>query len=221
MAFDWRLRSNGRPTSIQVGAYGSVTQPSWSSCGAAAAAAPGAPPADGTTDSVTRAWGFKYDAHLAELTTLTEPNNLTTTFLYTNYPGLGYQGGSVHPRGVSEVDAVDASSNKQDLRWTRTYTSSATPTLTTVKVEGPWNPSFMPSPDRYHLITFPTDTLNYSNGVYQIDALMDTNGKTWRTTKNAFLVNGAGVDGSLSWRPTISRPHHGQLHFPIDLGLLV
>jgi len=24
-----------------------------------------------------------------------------------------------------------------------------------------------------------------------------------------------------AWRRTISRPHHGQLHFSIDLGLLV
>ena len=193
-----------RPTSIQVGAFVSLPQPSWSGSAAPAALGPGAPPVDGTSDSATRGWFFSYDTNLAELTTLTEPSGVTTTFLYTNYSGF--------KRGVSEARAVDLNLRKQTMRWTRTFT-----TPMTIKLEGWWDPDKMATPDRYHQITFPTDTLNYGNGVYQTDSLMDAGAKAWSTTTFAYKSAG-GLNGTLSRVQSVSVQRDGSPTITSTLG---
>ena len=181
-----------RPTSIQVGAYDSIDQPAWNEYGPSA---PGAPSSDGTSPSATQTWSFTYDSVNAELVSYAEPNGLKTQFTYTTYAVQQSTIGQLQPRGISLVQAVDSASGKQSMRWTRTFPVGTTPM--SIKVEGWWDPDQMASPDRYHQIGFPADTLNYDNGVYQSDTLMDTAGKTWSTTTNAYYSTGAGVDGSL------------------------
>jgi RHS repeat-associated protein len=196
-----------RPTSIQVGAFVSLPQPSWSTAPAPAASGPGAPPVDGTSDSATRGWFFNYDTNLAELTSLTESSGVTTTFLYTNYSGF--------KRGVSEARSVDLNLRKQTMRWTRTF--PAYPNPTSIKVEGWWDPDKMATPGRYHQITFPTDTLNYGNGVYQTDSLMDAGGKAWSTTTYAYKSSG-GLNGSLSRVQSVSLQRDGSPTITTTLG---
>ncbi|WP_243294480.1 RHS repeat domain-containing protein [Geothrix mesophila] len=193
-----------RPTSIQVGSFRSLPQPSWNSTAVPAASGPGEPPGDGTSDSATRGWFFYYDTNLAELTSLTEPSGVTTTFLYTNYSGF--------KRGVSEARAVDLNLRKQTMKWNRTFT-----TPMTIKLEGWWDPDKMATPDRYHQITFPTDTTNYGNGVYQTDALMDTSLKAWSTTTYAYKSAG-GLNGSLSRVQSVSVQRDGSPTITTTLG---
>lgn len=186
-----------RPKSIQIGAFGNISQPIWSGSGSPAAVTPGAPPADGTTASALQTWTFAYDANGAELTSYTDPRGLTTSFSYTNY-GLA----SAPLRGVSRVDAIDSDANKLSKRWTRTIATSTTPLK--VKVEGWWDPNLAVAPDRYHQFEFPTDTLNQGNGVYQTDSLMDTLGKTWSTTTYTYSQFGAGLTAELSSVQSVS-----------------
>lgn len=189
------IGASGRPVAIQVGAYGSIAQPSWNGSGSSAGSAPGTPPADGTADSNTRTWSFAYDGNLAELTSYTDSNGLTTSFTFVNYTALG---GMCPPRGVSEVHAVDSASRAQWKRWTRTF-SSTLPTTLSIKVEGWWDPNQLPGgPDRYHQIVFPTDSLNYGNGVPQTDTLIDTLNKVWSTTTYSWNATGSGLNAGLS-----------------------
>lgn len=193
-----------RPTQIQIGAYGSIPQPAWSNSGSTAAVAPGAPPLDGTSDSITRTWAFTYDPAKAELTSLSDSNGRTTYFYYTNYSIMDGGIGQIAPRGVSEVHEQNPSATIQRyMRWTRTFPSGST--AMSVKVEGWWDPLQVPSgsPDRYHLVVFPTDALNFNNGVYSTDTLKDTTGKVWRTTTLSYSSTGVGLNGSLSGLQTI------------------
>lgn len=220
-----------RPTAIQVGAYGTIPQPVWSGSGPAPAVAPGAPPVDGTADSVPRYWTFGYDSNLAELsyyaqaTSLTAVAFLTTSFMYSNYVTQTGLSGKCQPRGVSEVHldyrsggpAVQASLWK---RWTRTFTVvSGQPTTLSIKQEGWWDPNQQTSPDRYHQISFPTDTLNYGNGVYQTDQLVDTTGKTTgKTTTYAWNLNGSGINSSLSSVQSVTVQQDGTPTLTTALG---
>ncbi|GLH74748.1 hypothetical protein GETHLI_32500 [Geothrix limicola] len=187
-----------RPLSIQIGPYGSLAKPSWDGSGSTAAAAPGAPPSDGTTDSLTRTWGFAYDTAQAELMSINQPNGLVSSFFYTNAPVVAVAsfGSQIAFRGVSRVEMTDASGAKLNKRWTRTFATAGVPA--SAKVEGWWDPNQMANPDRYHQITFPADTLNSGNGVIQVDTLMDSSGKTWSTTTYGYNTTGAGVNASLS-----------------------
>lgn len=190
-----------RPRYLKVGAYGAIPQPSWSGVGGIAQPpAPGPDPVATPAPSATQTWTFNYDANQAELTSYTDPRGLTNTFTYANYPSC--------VRGVSQVDAVDASLNKRSMRWTRTFPSGTSPL--TVKVEGWWDPTKLPNnPDRYHQIVFPTDTLTYGNGVYQVDTLKDTSGKIWRNTTYAYNSAGAGLNASLSRVQSVSVQEDG------------
>lgn len=179
-----------RPTSIQVGSPSVIPLPSWNGASGAAAsiANRGASySAEGATASALQAWSFTYDAAKAELSSFTDPKGLTTTFTYSNYSAT---------RGVSRVDCVDSFANKSSMCWTRTFSSGTTPL--TVKVEGWWNPDKMTVPDRYHLLTFPTDVLNYGNGVYLRDELLDSAGVSWKRTDYSLSSSGSGLNAGLS-----------------------
>ena len=191
------IGSTCRPTTIQVGAFGTLSQPSWSDYGSTADAAPGAPPVDGTSDSAMRQWTFVYDTAKAELVSLTQPNGLTNSFIYTNYPVMDGGAGKIATRGVSEVHLAGMNGSvKQNMRWTRTYPSGTTPM--SVKLEGWWDPDKAANPDRYHQVVFLTDALNFGNGVYQVDTLKDASGKAWRTTTYSYNTTGAGLNSGLS-----------------------
>lgn len=173
-----------RPTSIQVGPTSIIAQPDWTSpTGPGKPVPPSSPQA--SIQAPLQSWSFAYDGALAELTSCTDPFGVTTQFTYANY--------TPSTRGVTQVDSVDGGQFKRSMRWTRTFGSPAT-----VKLEGWWDPSQMTNPDRYHLYTFPTSSLNNGNGAYQTDALIDTSEKTWSTATYSYSAQGAGLNAGLS-----------------------
>lgn len=227
--------ANCRPATITVGAFGAVAQPSWSGSGSTAAVAPGAPPADGTTDSAIRYWTFNYDANLAELTSYAQSNALgsapylTTAFLYSNYTTQTGLGGKCQPRGVSEVRLDYRNGSTTVLgslwkRWTRTFTVVyGQPTQLSIKLEDWWDPNQKPTPDRYHQTLFPTDTLNYGNGVFQKDELWGPDpitgvSRIWSTTSYAWDQTGGGLDSTLSKVQSVTVSADGSPKVTTSLG---
>ncbi|WLT30663.1 RHS repeat-associated core domain-containing protein [Geothrix sp. PMB-07] len=193
-----------RPTSIQVGPTAVVPQPIWTSpSGPGKQVPPNSPQAD--IQAPTQSWTFSYDSASAELASCTDPMSVTTQFTYANY--------APSTRGVTQVDSVDGNQIARSMRWTRTFGNPST-----VKLEGWWDPSQMTNPDRYHLYTFPTNSLNNGNGVYQTDALMDTTGKTWSTTTYSYSAQGAGLNAGLSGVESIAISRNGAPTLTTTLG---
>lgn len=180
-----------RPTTLTIAGYGTLPQPGWADSGSSPAATPAAPPEDGALDPPSQTWRFTYDGNVAELDSITDPMGAVTSFRYSTY----CLAATNYVRGVTEVHEIDADRNQRYMRWSRTFPPDSAPM--SIKVEG-WGDTDKVTPDRFHLITFPTDALNFGNGVPQQDVLMDASGRTWSSTTITWLPTGSGADGTLS-----------------------
>ena len=206
-----------RPQTLTIGDPGAVPEPVWNQ------AAPGPPVVPAASGGVaSRIWKFQYDGNSAEVTSMTDPQAVTTQFSYgdvqTYYTNLSarYSDGGCLIRGVTQAIETDTATTGQvrTRTWARSLSTPTNGSPWTVSAQDCW--SRLGSADCTTVYAYPSwsNFLDYANKFLQRVDLQDASGTPWATTRYASVtgggVQGGGLDISLSLLQSVTTTRQGE-----------
>lgn len=186
----------GRPSRVQVGPATQVPAPSWQGSAAYMIVYP---PAENPAPILQ--WALNYDASLAALTSLAEPNGTVTQFSrYQSYildsnntNADGTVVASTRVLALAETASTDTGGRMLRRDWTRSVSPSGEPIVVAREVFGD-----LTSAQRKLELTYAAvaESPHFGNGAVKQVRLLGADGTEWAKTQ--YSLAAAGIGGSLS-----------------------